>query len=692
MTGPQPSLKNQSVKKKQDIHNIQFNRMNIIFNYPEITADFKIFLVSYCEDFSEKVSFGKIINKIYQALSPLSLVKSQQREFYVLLACANKAVMEDAAYTMREIDPQNIHDLFLARLLIGALPSISSHAHRSCEKMGLFYLNKIERIHDIDVLRTLKVDITQDRAPYEGLILNLKGVTFTPLDYHYYKGKINKRCARLPRFRFDEFSLMMKKSADGEYIQKGHKTHKMKSPMISLSTKDPEIFWQTKMGVMTLFMRDISQYMGEYLTLSFKKMPGDYRFFFSDSQLKKQYQQIDQILKKLPIHLINLSGKDISLLIVALKEEGFIVSESLEPASSKGNIAIHHDKDFYRQQSTEDPYLKLHKKGMILQSIIYDSLLAPQKLLKEVYEACKKELLIKYEVQNHQLLHVIPNGSWRCIGVEKVKRKLEPQDPYSKEIEIVLYHQMDVINGQLSYSLLSEDEAEDLLLDLPELSIKYWQYAMIDLKTGSPFIFEETDYVGLPEFEKVGQIMQEITQSLDAGVPREWFEEFLVHLDTVSEAYTDPQKLKKTIKDFLLSHHSVFYREDFLKKSKRIFPFRGDSGRFLHWLHQEKGARLYATLRSRTAEDPLMHGADGFFFNNHEKLYYIAPSSTLKETVEHYCVMRRIVTDADEVPETLLNMMATFHVRHKQGTVYPFLFKHLREYMEKHNNHSRSFS
>lgn len=667
---------------------VQFNRVIPTFDYDHIEQDFRVYRIRYEARQSDR-NYGRVINKIYQILQPLSLTYEFSERCYFVLLPQSKRIKSDVLgddYAIRAENAENILPIALSRLLIGALPAQIKETDRFCSKAGLYYLQAVEDIQGVRVIRTQKISLSQDRSPFSGMILNVKGTTFTPVDYHLYNGALSPKLSKLPRFSFDAYSQLMQKDLQGEYIERGHHFDRLESNVISFSTTKIALFNQSKMGILCKFMADLQQYMGQYLSLEFSQIESDYRRYFEESIIKSAYAKIDEILKGYSINVINLVDTDLSPLLEVLTKEGFNVTESEEVKADQLNIAVHHDIDYYKEHSLEDPYQRLHPKGVITQSILVESLFNhKQQFKKPVYEACKKELLIKLEVHQSSLLLSKLEGHWRFIYAEKVlKDEKAPKDSqgdlFSKE-ELWHYHQLDHLDGKLSYQRLSEDDADEALLMLLDLEQKYWQYAVINLDENRGYIIEETDYRALPEYEKIGKLINEMATNHDQGIPKTSLQAFLNYLTQNAKLFKKPEELRQKIEMLLDSHQKHFYIEDFRSKQGLGLSYRGDGKRFYDWFAEEENMRLATSLRGR--ELGLADAFRGLFYNHQESLYFVGGINNIAEIIKHHNVFRRIMTSDQNVPTALLEMMEEFHIRHKQSTVYPFPFKHLHEYLRQ---------
>lgn len=642
---------------------ILVNRIDVRFNDEQIDERFDFFKIN-C-DLRGKESYGKAVTTIYEEVKPLSLCKTP--DGYAVL------VEKDAIHTLNDsnysITRQTAADMAIsskAKLLIGALPVLQSDHQKCSEGAGLYYLCHVEPVRKVDVLRTYEVKIEWEQKQH--LVLNIASATFTPVSYHTNAdGKLNGDCTHLPRLKFDQWTQELTRSQEGEYIKKKHRDKKMSGEMVSLDTKNPGKYWRSKMGVLATFMEDVKRHLSDYMQIEFETLSPHYRARFKDQDIRLAYRAIDERLTEFSINVINLTDYDCIELERALEKDGFHVAHAAGVKPKALNLAIHHAQDYYESRGLADPYRQLRTEtDVIIQSAYPETLIRKGKLSQSQYEACKKELFVKLEAMNGELLLVRPKGDWLFVLCHQVDR-------YTK-----VYDTLHVNGGKLSFERVDEHRAQDLfLLDLPR-QLKNNEHAVVDLASGDAFIFEDTKYVALPEYQQLAEVMSELADGYASGIKRTWVEEFLEQLDAGNIEVANPKMVADRLHTLLLRNpaSTILYKEAIFNDKDNTITYKGSLQTFFDWVAEEKGLRLAASLKGQDAG--LIEASLGFFYNDEEKLYFVGDKDNVK-SVPRFCRIRRILTDAEETPEELLKMMRVFHIRHKQATVYPFPFKHLRE-------------
>jgi len=644
------------------------NRVELKINAEQINSAFDIWLVK--TDLVGKTNYGPVINTIYRELKPLSLAYIRHGEYAVLLRKGASISFDSPNYSLIKQQANDLAKVSCARLLINAMPNLSDDQPRSSEGVGLYYLADIENIGRTEVLRAFEVKLSQTG---NDVMLNVNGATFTPVQYHTNSsGELYADCIHLPRFKFDKWSQELGRSHNGEFIKKKHRDRKMKSEMVSLDTKHPGKFRKTKMGVLAQFVKDVERELGAMLTIEFMPLSSSYRVRFKDIDVKRAYAEIDSILAGYVVNIVNLTDANTDPLETAFSSDGIRYEQSNAVKSDALNFVIHYPAEHYEALEQEDPYRSLRSDPRtIVQSIYPATLFSDADIVRSQYESCKKELLIKIEVNEGTLRLVKPTGHWVFIRSET----------YDDSDNNTVFHVLRLKAGNMSYCQLDQISAEDLLLDLPG-SLPKNGYAVINETSGEGFIFAETGMVAIPEFQSLSKIMSELEHSFDNGLPREWITEFLDLLGNDEIEVKNAEMLSDKLTHLLeaTTGKKTITKDILFANKETKLSYRGSLQTFFDWVTIEKGLRFGASLKSQNAG--LLEAALGLFFNDEENLYFVGDKDNVK-SIPRFCQIRRILTDTGKVPEELLKMMEVFHIRHKQATVYPFLFKHLAEYRER---------
>lgn len=621
-------------------------------------------------DLKGKKNYGRVINAIYKHVKPLSI--SRCPDGYVALTFKGaQPKINDPHFALVPQSVSDLPEMTCARLLINAMPYLHSDDHCS-GGAGLFYMKDIQSIGQVEVIRAFEIKLQQIGRRD---LLQINGVTFTPVSYHTdSKGDVYQDCRHLPRFKFDKWSQRITRNRSGEFFQKKHRDEKMKSEMVSLNTKDPSRFLKSKMGVLVRFLEDVDRQLGGMLVVELKKINPNYRGRFKERKINAHYQKIDGVLRNKNINIVNLTDAPLDALKSALADDGIPYSVSSEIKKDSLNLVIHHGSDFYKKRKSSDPYRALHTNGSVVQSSYPETLIGEKGLARSEYESCKKELLIKHEVHQRQLLLVVPDGEWMFILVEKKEDKGDSQS--------LQYNVLNVCNGLMDFKVVDglDNSLDEFLVELPRVP-KPGDRVVIARDSGQGFIFSETGMVAIPEFQSLSLIMQELQEGYDTGIPRIWIEEFVQLLVSGGVVVKRPEELKKRLDTVLLAtQYDETVGSDVLIKNKETrLTYRGGQQAFFDWVYRVKGVRLAASLKS--ADAGFLEASLGLFYNEEEKLFFVGDKDNVK-SIPRFSVIRHIESDF-AVPVELLSMMEVFHIRHRQPTVYPFLFKHLAEWQRQ---------
>ncbi|MBY6105311.1 hypothetical protein KUW19_02290 [Ferrimonas balearica] len=643
------------------------NRIDVQFDDEAIDKNFDFFQI-IC-DLKGKQNYGRAVTTIYKYVKPLSLCRIHGG-YAVLVSKGAVHSLDDPHYVVSTQKSAEMAISTKAKLLIGALPILQSDSHKCSEGVGLYYLSDIETIRKVDVIRTYEIKLEWEQKT--NLVINIESATFTPVSYHTNaEGNLYGDCTHLPRLKFDKWTQELTWAKGGEYIKKKHRDKNMSGEMVSLDTKNPGKFWRSKMGILATFMDDVERYLSEYMTIRFQSLSPEYRVRFKEQDVKSAYAAINGTLASHPINVINLTDCDLSELARALERDGFDITHSNSVVPEALNLAIHHNKEYYEGRHLQDPYKQLRSEpGIVIQSSYPETLIKKGTLSQSEYEACKKELFVKLETVTQKLILVQPVGDWLFIVCNDVEGKERHYDTLS------------VSNGSLFYERLDESSAQDrFLLDLPR-QLKNDEHAVVDIRSGDTYVFEETRYVALPEYQRLALVMNELADGYATGIQRRWIEEFLELVASGEVELSNPAMVRERLLTLLTRNpaSSTLHKEDIFNDKENRIAYKGSLQAFFDWIAAEKGLRLAASIKGQDAG--LIEASLGLFFNSEERLYFVGDKDNVK-SVPRFCRMRRILTDAEEVPEELLRMMEVFHVRHKQATIYPFPFKHLREMLKQ---------
>ncbi|MCJ8299360.1 MAG: hypothetical protein MJK13_10570, partial [Pseudomonadales bacterium] len=247
-----------------------------------------------------------------------------------------------------------------------------------------------------------------------------------------------------------------------------------------------------------------------------------------------------------------------------------------------------------------------------------------------------------------------------------------------------VFHRLIYKSGRMNFDTLTEDYVENIRDCLDPEHDKYIVGNASGYGERPPFLFwpESEDYmffvetktVALPEFEEMKKILIEIRSARDQLIRRE-----------VLGQYCDdkPDSLIADICSRLLASSPDMDDFDYSQissaiKKEKIKGRNKDKEEFYQWVESELGLLWKRSLKLK--QDGYMNANLGFFFNRKEGAYYVGAKGSAQQTIANFSKIYRLASSLPVIPDTVLNLFKAIHIRHKQMTVYPYLFKHLREY------------
>ena len=745
--------------KAQPNEDMLTNKISMALNYEQIAQDFYVYKVT--ADSLKGENFKTVIANTYKLLSPLSLVKpasSRQyaNQFFILCCTPQDERSPYPDFTIKQI--QSIHQESqisqhdLARLLIQAIPSLKQINGLSTDEgdteesnnsynlpasggIGLYYLQKLEKIHKKTIVRSFEIDIKPLSFDHNQTVVTIKGVTFTPRSLHKKSdGSYPANIARLPSFNVLPFLNHVKKvrpdpqnTLNEDYVKKavkvGNKVKRMKSTMIDVNTSKPEDFFKSKIGVLAHFQKDVDSLLSPYMTLQWQSLPSSYRSYVSDKQIDSQYDDIYQVLSKQCVYVCDTESNNndyVDAIIKYLASKGLDVRvepHSLQEFDSDlGTInqplylIVHHDQDYYEANGKIDPYQKLKaataEKSLIKQSLSIEKLFAGNngQLNKNMLDNSLTELLVKLEIALGQLL--LPNpptNNWRLITASYEKQAFDDQVLHKEIVgyDVLDYKITDETPTRTKLSYQHYDALDDAAYDIEDM------VSLIKQDNGFPndslnlaesdhliicdpdannqslaYLIQETNCLPLPKISSIDTFMRQLYLTKNHGFEISWAEDYLRLIEDGSVVLNSKSAaLKDKLTDLINTHSScskISYAD--FKKFKINYQSTDDKD-FIDWVYENHKHLLNVSLRSK--KDGYLDAATGIFYNTEDQTYFAGSTSNLNSDYSNFNIMRKVYTagNKSEVPQDLLKLMDAYHIRHRQTTVLPFLFKHLREFV-----------
>ena len=699
------------------------NEVDLQLNREMIAQDFVIYEIK--ADSLKDENRAKTINEVYEKICPLSLINPFNIK-KVLILCKNHLSPREHydRFTVHQIeDIAEISDRNLARLLIQALPQLKQLAKNtdsktserpSSEGNGLYYLQATEKFNSkttepFTFYRTLKIDIEALTHDKEKSVITIKGATLTPRFYHANSdGSYPANVAKLPSINVNPFLGTSQKGkpkkGETDYIERGIRKSKMTSSILSLDVKKPEKFFTTKLGILANFNEEVVKFLDKYLTLEWQYMETDYLNWFNEKKINNQYAEIQAILAQYQYQLIMLeplATEKTKKVIGHLKQQWMlnielIKSDKIENTNPQAviKIFIHHNKDYYEDNEQSDPYQalssilpnasssKLPKQSLTISTLFDEN----DSLNKSVLDNAMTEILVKIEIAQGQLLLHKPKYDFRCITAEFSKQNdLNTGKEYYEfdGYNVLDYHAKD---NQLSYQYFDEfhqtaEHIEQILSDITnsDYEMKRDDYLVIHRQENadSYYLIQQSNCRALPEFIELYQKLTDIQKAHKRGFEKSWA---IKYLDKTANDEQLDKNLRNKLQKIANYPDQILKKEEFFKL--KIHYRSKDEQDFIDWIYQTYGYLWNTSLRS--ADTGYVEALKGFHYQQANHYYFAGLSNSLDTNISNFSVMRKILTNhPDDEPHAVLELMDdTFYVRHRQSTVLPFLFKHLREHQE----------
>lgn len=721
---------------------IPTNKVNFELNYDQINKDFFIYKIN--ADSLKGENYKLVVAGVYELIRPLSLIRSDLGHYLVLCFHKVDNRASYPSFTIDQVhDLHDIKDRDLARMLIQAIPILkqlklvsaddtknnasSSQTDNNVvddipasEGVGLYYFQDIENILNNKVIRAFEIDIKPYKFDYNESVITIKGTTFTPRDMHKSKsGDYPAKILKQPSFNVTPFLEHIKKGKsksssnnDTDYIKRGvqlgSKQVRMSSDMIVVDSKRPDKFFKSKAGVLAQFQRDINHLLNPYIKLNWKALPTSYRHFSTDTNTDQNYNRIYKLLAAQQFYICDIDSGNPDY---ANQVKQYLESKGITATIENDNLQefqvenaeynqpihfiIHHDKNYYESREIADPYQQfaqaINNKRLIKQSLTIESLFGDKgKLNKHMLDNGLTEILVKLEVMLEKMILSEPLiTDWQCITsvYEEDDKGRGPKAPTGYD---VLNYYVD--HNSLKYCRYEDIESEAFDIEdmvgsiLGEDCVLHKDDHLIICDPQGDriaYLIRESNCLPLPQFMKVDTIMKRLHKAHYHGFETKWAKEYLVLVND-KKVFVDSDKspnIASKLNELIESHAGepkLTYKT--FNQYKIGYRSREDKG-FIDWLARTYGYLFNTSLKG--GEQGYLEAVRGFFYSTDTQSYFSGSTYNLKSNITNFNIMRKIHSDKplNESPKQLLELMNAYHIRHRQSTVLPFLFKHLREFV-----------
>jgi hypothetical protein len=654
------------------------------FDLEYLSQNYEIWEVSYGNLNKEETDrrLKTLARDIYRTGTALALSRDGKNRRYVVLTkhLGNFSFASKDTST-RKLDLTATPHWLLAGLLLKALPSVLNQTdNKRFEADGLYYVigNPKKLPHNLgQQLVTVNVDLSWSKS-LKKHYLRAGVQTFTP--YHYFEDRYDNVPAsiqKLPRFELDIILGGVVKKQEGDYVKRStHKKARTRVPMLDFRFDSIEKFVDSRVGAIGQTIEDLDTAYSGAFKIHLQQYAGIEHKKYNDKEIREHYSGIYETLKSEPINIINSTDSDIAgkLLYSSLSRDGYHVGFS-DQANDHLNILIVNPPEHYQSKDI-DPYhlLRRDNPGKLFQSCYPSSLIQNgDTLSSHVKDVLLKELLIKMELQKGKL-----SANYPLINEDAVFLfPIEPENKFKLKRDAQWELGKATFKGNdIHCELATQELLDDIKLDLTEEAINqvfvgmerspmiYWP------ATGDYAVFSDTGAVALPEYQIMKQWLSEIRETRNTEIPASLVQDFILEHRT--------SKVSDSLQTLVSENPS---EETVSAEELSMISFLSKEGKaFYSWM-AEKGFRIKAPFRS--SEYGLLDATLGLFIDKENNVYYAASKGGAQTKIENFAHFYHVNTSLEQLPDWVWATLDVVHIRHKQPTVMPYPFKHLREFGKK---------
>lgn len=623
----------------------------------------------------------KLPSAIYRTLRPLALLQDfKDKKYWVLLKKDNslKFTADDLSFRYQCLSDAS--ESILQGLLVRAVPRLLQATEQESKRIeadGVFYIIKqkpfkpwgYELVTATIEPRKVKVASVDAKLPSMWR-LNLGTMTFTPLKAHENeKGELYSAVAKMPRYDADQFGQDVTRSEQGQYVKRARS--KFKNRVAAFKFNNPlslADYYSTRLGTLSLFLEDLNRAYGDDFKIKLKSIEFDEHKYIQAPEVARSYAQLHNLVQQYPIYIVNQSrdpeaGEWMQTQLLSLGVEP-VRAADINPAGL--NIQLVSDKDSYKKDEA-DPYkvARAQYPQAVIQSC-YPERLDGTGQARHTVEVVVKELLIKLEVQQGRLLYdypLLPDNVW-FISQAQIDSKGKDW--------LVVYCR---VQGQhLEFGVVPEQVIEDIHISLntdqrkrlftgkDRPNLVFWP------QTGSFLLLSDTEAVCLPDEAELHALVKEVEQTVASGVPAELVAGYC-------KLFQDSSVIARLSEINLTGSHSIAV------SALKGISYQGKDNQHFYDYLAEHGYRLKTSLQNQA--NGLLSVTAGVLIDRANALYAAGSVGGAQRGQENFNHIYHAETDLDQVPDWFWGSLDVWHVRHRGATVYPYIFKHLREYGER---------
>jgi hypothetical protein len=598
--------------------------------------------------------------------------------------------------------------------------------------------------NEVSLSRDFSLDTTDET---DNKIIKIKTVTFTHvksiklklekaelLPESKKKSYLIKRYNYLlsvERFDLSKSDFIIKNSIkQGEYVKCNITNKKGRSNAYIIDhdgdTKDPSL---TKVGMINTFIEDLHKVHDGNIKVTLEQetfnkcyLPTKLATF-----MKWEYKLILEKLEKYNIVIINKSNNQVNASHIKLIKQ--------EIAKLKGNINFLLQEENYKNNKNDltllivdnkkkyknkvDPYLAFKNNNfeVISQAVEYENLFKIKKdsdeisVQNSVLECIIKEFVVKIEVENEQLMYErlakLPKNYEYITAVRVDNNEDEIDDKQQSTDYKYEYYKVTLKTTKkitkLKFKKMSNKECEllaaalgdkkHLVFGKEKIINKQLCYGhqrnplMFNPKTNEHIIFVKKEISALPNHQALKIIRHRLKKDRQKTVSREFLINYIQQQDTPSN---NKYVLNKMLEDNQTNQFTYEILKEYCKVPETIFSTstkkltNAEKYHVLDYIKQKLNYLWRDTTKQQKNLNRVIH-QQGLNYNHETKRYYAGMVGSYKyKPQQNFCTIYEIVDNVKQgLPSDIINWFLSLSVRHKQTTVYPFIFKHLREYAYK---------
>lgn len=614
----------------------------------------------------------------------LSLAKDarEHQRYVLMLSKGDSLTLTDRSLASYPMEGARFPASWLIRtLLVRALPRILTANTRDWfESDGLFYITAIKSIPGHQGAEVVTTEVSpQPIKGARGHYLALKTVTFTPFSLHRHEdGTPYKKAIKKPRYRLNVAGQSLSKCGDGDYVRLARfPARRNRTQALHARPGQLEQFYKSRVGVLTQFLEDFQRAYGELANIGLQKLNA-VQIKIRDKDVHQAYREIYRLLASQRIYLVNrsddpLAAEALSAELKQLDLNGIHAGDIMPDGL---NLLIVNEAAEYEQQQHRDPYRLARQRypHAVIQSC------TPQRLQgnarAHVVEVLLKELLIKQEVKDGCLRFGYPDMPADLVFILPIRPE-EPEQGLAPDADWP-WACARLAENRMTFWWADPALQQDvrLSLDAQQQRALFSGYDRPSLvfnpDNKEVMLITDTQAVTLPDHATLHRYLHEIEHSLQQPVPAQLLETCLsVKGDMPEELRSRLQQLIHQARQEALPASRLLAALNYKKKSEQaVYDFLA-----------EHGYRLKASL---AADGGVLNATIGIWVDHDRQLYFAGAKGSAQSIQSNFGHIYHLENGYAGIPDWYLASLEVYHVRHKNPTVMPFIFKHLREYAQAH--------